>query len=72
MTMTKFAATTLTTLKGERVTVNGIGYIDGFLQLALVAPPEEPRKTLYLYQMKCNGDLCDYLKKTKDCWDKNI
>ena len=66
MTMTKSQPTALTTLKGHRVTVCGIGVIDGFVQLALDQPEGN---TMFLYQMKCDTDLVEYLKKTWDCID---
>tara|TARA_R100001463_G_scaffold107398_1_gene161969 strand:+ start:3023 stop:3256 length:234 start_codon:yes stop_codon:yes gene_type:complete len=72
MTMTDSQPTELQTLTGGTVTVNGIGYVDGFLQLALHGAPGEPIKTMFMYQMKCNKALCQYLEKTWDCWAKDI
>ena len=72
MTMTASKPTNLRTLKGQTVTVNGIGFVDGYLQLALVGVPEESLQTIFLYQMKCDGDLCSYLAKTWDCWANSI
>lgn len=72
MTMTASPPTQLKTLRGKTVTVNGIGYVDGFLQLALVGDPGDPIKTIFMYEMKCDGDLCNYLERTRDCWETDI
>lgn len=58
----------LRTLKGESVVVGGIGMIDGFIQLA-VYNPDGPPKTKYLYEMKLDTPLFEYLQSTSFFWE---
>ncbi len=58
----------LRTLKGESVVVGGIGLIDGFIQLA-VYDPDGGHKTKFLYEMKLDTPLFEYLKSTSFFWE---
>lgn len=58
----------LRTLKGESVVVGGIGMIDGFVQLA-IHNPDGPPNTKFLYEMKLDTPLFEYLKLTSFFWE---
>jgi len=63
--------TILRTLKGESVVVRGIGIIDGFIQLA-VHDPDGPHRTKFLYEMKLDTPLFEYLKSTTFFWENKF
>ena len=58
----------LRTLKGESIVAGGIGVINGFIQVALVQDPEG-RKTRFLYELKLDHNLFEYLKETSFFWE---
>jgi hypothetical protein len=61
----------LRTLRGESVVVGGIGIIDGFIQLA-IHDPDVGNRTKFLYEMKLDTPLFEYLKSTTFFWEDKI